>query len=250
MNHQRDEDLGLIPDPEDRGGRGERAEIVAEGETMAIVTTRVALRDINTGAGAEIDRREENVGERGEGMVEIGGGGGAALLLTLMENVIETEREEDVMWIGGEESVALLLKYAIETEREEGIAETGGGGSIALLLNLTEDVIETERGRKDLVETGGGGSIALLLILMESVANDMVKEGGGGAPVYVDHRTVTRTGGGAGGGGGGEVDLAADDDVQRYVYDACVQCMIYTTGWGLSVTYEYHLVFVLLGIMM
>ena len=245
---------------------------------MAIITTRVVPRDIDKGVGAEIDRRE-NVGERGEGMVEIGGGGSIALPLTLTENVIEIEREEGAMGIGGEGSVALLLKNAIETEREEGIVETEEGGSVALLLNLMEDVIETERGKKDLVKIGGEGSVALLLknaiktereedivgtegegdvallpslieterekkdlveiegegsiallptLTMESVVSDMVKEGGGGAPVvYVDHRIVTGTGGVAGGGGGGGVDLAANDDIQRYVYSGIILCAVH-----------------------
>ena len=268
VSHQQDEDLGLIPDPEDGGGRGG---ITAEGETMAIITTRA---DIDKGVGAEIDRRE-NVGERGEGMVEIGEGGTVALLLTLMENMIEIEREEGAMGTGGERTVALLLKNVIDIEREEAIVGTEGEGTVALLPNLMEDMIETERGKKDLVEIGGEGSVALLLknaieteredpeaivgtegggsvalllnlietergkkdlveiggegsvahlptLTMESVVNDMVKEGGGGAPVYVDHRIVTGTGGGAGGGGGGGVDLAADDDVQRYVYSVII----------------------------
>ena len=131
------------------------------------------------------------------------------------------------MGIGGERTVALLLKNVIDIEREEGIVGTEGGGSVALLPNLMEDMIETERGKKDLVEIGGEESVAHLPTLtVENVVNDMVKEGGGGAPVYVDLRIVTGTGGGAGGGGGG-VDLAADDDVQRYVYSVILLCAVY-----------------------
>ncbi len=242
VTRRHNKDLGPIPDPEEGGGGGEGVEIVAEGEIMAIVAARVVLRDIDKGAAVEIDRREENIGEIGEGLVDIGEQESVALLLNLTENVIAAEREESVMGVGGEGSVVLLQKNVIEIERgedlvgigeggsvallpsptenvietergEEDLVETGEGGSIALLQTPTENVIETEKGEEDLVETGEGGSVALLLILTEDVVINMVTEGGEGAPlyVYVDHRIVTGTG--AGGGGGGGVDLAAEDDV-------------------------------------
>ena len=187
-------DLGPIPDPETaRGGGGERVEIITKGEITAIVVVRVILQGIDKGATAEIDHQEKMVGERGEGLGEreTGKQESAALLVSLIKDVIETEREE----------------------REEGTMGTGGEGSIALLLSLTKSVMEIVIGRReDLVGIEKEGSAVLLLrnLMEDGVIDTMEEVGGEEAPLYTHHQTGT--GGGAGEGGGG-ADLAADDDV-------------------------------------
>lgn len=196
MSHQdkgQGPDLGPIPDPETaRGGGGERVEIVTKGEIIAIVAVRVILQGIDKGATAEIDHQKKMEGERGEGLGEreTGKQESAALLVSLIKDVIETEREE----------------------REEGMMGTGGEGSIVLLPSLTRSMTEIVIGRReDLVGIEKEGSAVLLRNLMEDGVIDTVKEGGGEeAPLYAHHQTGT--GGGAGEGGGG-ADLAADDDV-------------------------------------
>lgn len=184
--------LGPIPDP-GGGEGGEGAEIVAVGETIAIVAVRVVLQDIDKGAAVEIDHQEENVGERGEG------------------GPVDTGKQE------GTALPPSLIEDAIEAEREEGVMETGGEGSVALLL---KNELETERG-KDLVEIEEEESAALLRSLMKNVAIDTVKEGGEGAHVYVDHHQ-TGTGMGGGGGEGGGADLAVSDDAMQQRYEVHV----------------------------
>ena len=109
--------------------------------------------------------------------------------------MIETEREENLIGIVGEETAALLQKNELKIEREEDLIETGEEGSVALLLNLIVNTIEMER-EENLIEIEEEGSAVLLQNLMENAMIDMVKEEGDGAPLSVDHQTGT--GGGAG----------------------------------------------------